>query len=79
MSKKTFLPQEWENAPSNHVVTTPMHPASTYSNLEEDVERIVHEIEKQGIDISRLQTMARPGFCPCGWIGRNGKKLLSPY
>lgn len=42
MSKKTFLPQEWENAPSNQVVTTPMHPVSTYSNVEEDVERIVH-------------------------------------
>ena len=52
MSKKTFLPQEWEDAPSNHLVTTPMHPASTYNNVEEDVERIVHEIEKQGIDIA---------------------------
>lgn len=29
-----------------------MHPASTYNNVEEDVERIVHEIEKQGIDIA---------------------------
>lgn len=52
MSKKTFLPQEWEDAHSNHLVTTPMHPASTYNNVEEDVERIVHEIEKQGIDIA---------------------------
>lgn len=43
MSKKIFLPKEWENAPSNHLVTTPMHPVSAYSNVEEDVERIVHE------------------------------------
>ena len=74
MSKKTFLPQEWENAPSNHVVTTPMHPASTYNNVEEDVERIVHEIEKQGIDIAPdYKQWVDLGFALADGLGEMGR------
>ena len=74
MSKKTFLPQEWEDAPSNHLVTTPMHPASTYNNVEEDVERIVHEIEKQGIDIAPdYKQWVDLGFALADGLGEMGR------
>ena len=76
MSKKTFLPQEWENAPSNQVVTTPMHPVSIYSNMEEDVERIVHEIEKQGIDIAPdYKQWVDLGFALADGFGEMGSRI----
>ena len=74
MSKKTFLPQEWENAPSNHLVTALMHPVSAYSNVEEDVERIVHEIEKQGIDIAAdYKQWVDLGFALADGLGEMGR------
>lgn len=59
MSKKIFSAQDWENVPfENSVPTSPKllpAPNSTFNNKEEEIERIICEIEQRALT-SHLNT-----------------------
>ena len=56
MSKKIFSAQEWENAPSKQETSLPAlqthdsHESAT--DLAADIDRVVQEIEANGVDIA---------------------------
>ena len=56
MSKKIFSAQDWENVPfENSVPTSPKllsAPNFTSNNKEEEIERIICEIEQRAVDIA---------------------------
>ena len=56
MSKKIFSAQDWENVPfENSVPTSPKllpAPNPTSNNKEEEIERIICEIEQRAVDIA---------------------------
>ena len=81
MSKKIFLPQEWENVPSEPKPTLPVlqtYPQNeTAADLLDEVERIVREIEARGIDIApNYHTWVNTGFALADGLGERGRELF---
>ena len=79
MSKKIFSAQDWENVPfENSVPTYPKllpapNPAS--NNKEEEVERIIREIEQRAVDIApEYKDWVELGFALVDGLGENGRE-----
>ena len=79
MSKKIFSAQDWENVPfENSVPTLPKllpapNPAS--DNKEEEVERIIREIEQRAVDIApEYKDWVELGFALVDGLGENGRE-----
>ena len=79
MSKKIFSAQDWENVPfENSVPILPKllpapNPAS--DNKEEEVERIIREIEQRAVDIApEYKDWVELGFALVDGLGENGRE-----
>ena len=75
MSKKIFSAQDWENVPSEIQQShTPSIPSVDHT-IEEDVERIVREIELQSVDIApSYKDWLELGFALVDGLGENGRE-----
>ena len=74
MSKKIFSAQDWENVPFENTISTPQkllpapNPAS--NDKEEEVERIIREIEQRAVDIAlEYKDWVELGFALVGDLG----------
>ena len=79
MSKKIFSAQDWENVPfENSVPTSPNllpAPNSTSNNKEEEIERIICEIEQRAVDIApEYKDWVELGFALIDGFGENGRE-----
>ena len=79
MSKKIFSAQDWENVPfENSVPTSPKllpTPNSTSNNKEEEIERIICEIEQRAVDIApEYKDWVELGFALIDGFGENGRE-----
>ena len=79
MSKKIFSAQDWENVPfENSVPTSPKllsAPNSTSNNKEEEIERIICEIEQRAVDIApEYKDWVELGFALVDGFGENGRE-----
>ena len=79
MSKKIFSAQNWENVPfENGVPTSPKllpAPNSTSNNKEEEIERIIYEIEQRAVDIApEYKDWVELGFALIDGFGENGRE-----
>lgn len=79
MSKKIFSAQNWENVPfENSVPTSPKllpAPNSTSNNKEEEIERIIYEIEQRAVDIApEYKDWVELGFALIDGFGENGRE-----
>ena len=79
MSKKIFSAQDWENVPfENSVPTSPKllpAPNSTSNNKEEEIERIICEIEQRAVDIApEYNDWVELGFALVDGFGENGRE-----
>lgn len=79
MSKKIFSAQDWENVPfENSVPTSPNllpAPNSTSNNKEEEIERIICEIEQRAVDIApEYKDWVELGFALVDGFGENGRE-----
>ena len=79
MSKKIFSAQDWENVPfENSVLTSPKllpAPNSTSNNKEEEIERIICEIEQRAVDIApEYKDWVELGFALVDGFGENGRE-----
>ena len=79
MSKKIFSAQDWENVPfENSVPTSPkllLAPNSTSNNKEEEIERIICEIEQRAVDIApEYKDWVELGFALVDGFGENGRE-----
>ena len=78
MSKKIFFAQDWENAPFEiepTVEQTVQDSSPIYNKVEEDVERIVREIEQRTIDIApNYKDWVELGFALVDGLGENGRE-----
>ena len=79
MSKKIFSAQDWENVPfENSVPTSPKllpAPNSTSNNKEEEIERIICEIEQRAVDIApEYKDWVELGFALIDGFGENGRE-----
>ena len=79
MSKKIFSAQDWENvhfensAPTYPKLLPAPNPAS--DNKEEEVERIIREIEQRGVDIApEYKDWVELGFALVDGLGENGRE-----
>lgn len=81
MQKKTFLPQLWENVPSDTEMPKTMvfvqKPINHPQNLMGDVENIVQKVEARGIDIAPdYDTWRNVGFALANGLGEDGRDLF---
>lgn len=79
MSKKIFSPQEWENVPSKQESSDPTALAlnEPSSDLHEEVESIIAEIEARGIDIApEYGTWVNSGFALADGLGEGGRNFF---
>ena len=81
MSKKIFSAQEWENAPSKHETSLP--PLQTHdthetaTDLISDIDRVVQEIEANGVDIAPDYGMwVNIGFAIANGLGEQGRDFF---
>ena len=79
MSKKIFSAQDWENVPfENSVPTSPKllpAPNSASNNKEEEIERIICEIEQRAVDIApEYKDWVELGFALIDGFGENGRE-----
>ena len=79
MSKKIFSAQDWENVPfENRVPTSPKllpAPNSTSNNKEEEIERIICEIEQRAVDIApEYKDWVELSFALIDGFGENGRE-----
>ena len=79
MSKKIFFAQDWENVPfENSVPTLPQllpAPNPVSDNKEEEVERIIREIEQRAVDIApEYKDWVELGFALVDGLGENGRE-----
>ena len=79
MSKKIFSAQDWENVPfENSVPILPKllpAPNPTSNNKEEEVERIIREIEQRAVDIApEYKDWVELGFALVDGLGENGRE-----
>lgn len=88
MSKKIFSAQEWENAPSKQEASLPiLQTHETATDLATEIDRVVQEIETNGVDIAPDYAMwVNVGFALADGLGENGRvvyhrisKLHSDY
>lgn len=74
MSKKIFSAQDWENVPSNPLTQQTHTPLPIYNKVEEDVERIVQELDSRAIDItSDYKDWVDLGFALVDGLGESGR------
>ncbi len=78
MSKKIFSAQDWENVHfENSASTYPKllpAPNPSSDNKEEEVERIIREIEQRGVDIApEYKDWVELGFALVDGLGENGR------
>ena len=78
MSKKIFSAQEWENVPSKILTEIPASKkeigATIYNNVEEDVEKVVCEIERKTVDIAPdYKDWVSLGFALVDGFGESGR------
>ena len=79
MSKKIFSAQDWENVPFENSVPTSSKllsaPNSTSNNKEEEIERIICEIERRAVDIApEYKDWVELGFALIDGFGENGRE-----
>jgi hypothetical protein len=81
MSKKIFSAQEWENAPSNQETSLPtlqthnIHETAT--DLASDIDRVVQEIEANGVDIAPDYAIwVNVGFALANGLGERGRDFF---
>lgn len=81
MSKKIFSAQEWENAPSKQETSLPAlqthdsHESAT--DLAADIDRVVQEIEANGVDIAPDYGMwVNVGFALADGLGEQGRDFF---
>ncbi len=79
MSKKIFSAQEWENVhfEDQHTTPPPLNKeanSTIYNKVEEDVERIVYEIERKSVDIAPdYKDWVSLGFALVDGLGEGGR------
>ncbi len=74
MSKKIFSAQDWENVPSNPLTQQTHTPLPIYNKVQEDVERIVQELDSRAIDItSDYKDWVDLGFALVDGLGESGR------
>ena len=81
MAKKIFSAQMWENVPSDieKTITVSLLAKSEEitPNLMSDIDRVVQEIEKRGIDIAPdYDTWLNVGFALADGLGINGCEVF---
>ena len=81
MSKKIFSAQEWENAPSKHETSLPpllTHDThETATDLVSDIDRVIQEIEANGVDIAPDYGMwVNVGFALANGLGEHGRDFF---
>ena len=79
MSKKIFSAQDWENVPFENSVPTSSTllpaPNSTSNNKEEEIERIICEIEQRAVDIApEYKDWVELGFALVDGFDENGRE-----
>ena len=81
MSKKIFSAQDWENAPSKQETLLPaLRPQDSResaTDLATDIDRVVQEIEANGVDIAPDYGMwVNVGFAIANGLGEQGRNFF---
>lgn len=81
MSKKIFSAPDWENAPSKQEASLPIlqthETHETAIDLTTDIDKVVQEIEANGIDIAPDYGMwVNVGFALADGLGENGREVF---